>query len=619
MVNKVILNDNTPDWEEITGIVYGSFHYCAQSGSPGMFRYGGAYGSYIEFDYFAPSTITLSVGDVLTYYQTVDVDNSFQPDLLPRDISVGSFRVVEITTTKKSIHVYACDAVSLLDVDFSKRLNALQSSFPMTLEDIVTEAVTVAGASISLPSGDWRNGITINYFYVDGITSRDILRYASEIYGSNMASGGATGIHFTDYHYNVRVYPYGWGGTTDFVIAPDDADYSVGSKYVTNVYYKEDGLDVGKSPDYYDGYVFIGADGSTIGSYLYGSVQNNICYITNNILANNINTLNGHTFNDLAFECYKGLPYANGVMHTGAHSYYPIKATIFPFRNPFSIGEVAEVVDTNGTRYSMPIQFLDLTEERVVLQSYGDVDDSTGYGTKYTSSAQSQTSLAAQINALAERTGSLETDKVSKSGDTMTGSLTLSGTNVRPYVKTALPTSLPNSDTYYDILTGQNSNGVRTGDIHLFYQTADRVGIGIEGARTVNGTAIYNSLRLGIDANGNRTVNIPASAQDAWQTALGFHSNANIESIAGGSNTTSDKFDVPNGYRGVLVISDATATRCGMYIVVSNVNGVVTVVPVVSGSGLTLSTATNKLTIAKSASTVRYFQLSNLTLRMTLA
>ena len=64
------------------------------------------------------------------------------------------------------------------------------------------------------------------------------------------------------------------------------------------------------------------------------------------------------------------------------------------------------------------------------------------------------------------------------------------------------------------------------------------------------------------------------------------------------SVTSSGKtLTVPNNYRGVIYITDATVTNCGAYFIIASSNGSVRYRAITESAGLTISTATNAFTL----------------------
>ncbi len=110
------------------------------------------------------------------------------------------------------------------------------------------------------------------------------------------------------------------------------------------------------------------------------------------------------------------------------------------------------------------------------------------------------------------------TGKVNRSGDTMTGNLTLDDVYIdhkNPDVNLAEhPT-----DTKIKILTILRDIASRFfGRIYGVHYTSGLAGIGIGAVRAVDGSNVYNGLELLIDDSGNRSVAM--HAPQAWRSAL---------------------------------------------------------------------------------------------------
>lgn len=132
-------------------------------------------------------------------------------------------------------------------------------------------------------------------------------------------------------------------------------------------------------------------------------------------------------------------------------------------------------------------------------------------------------------------------DKVSKSGDTMTGNLGIDDTNPGVIGKATTRDSAEAADS------NGNSVGFRLTDkndnvVALYtdrYETSGEHGALISGYRMVNGAHVGNALRLLVDAAGNKIVYLTATA---WRKALGL-GNANgelpITTGQGGTGATS--------------------------------------------------------------------------------
>lgn len=67
---------------------------------------------------------------------------------------------------------------------------------------------------------------------------------------------------------------------------------------------------------------------------------------------------------------------------------------------------------------------------------------------------------------------------------------------------------------------------------------------------------------------------------------------------------TDISFTLPNHYRGVMIITDSTGSRTGMYLMSATGSGSVVKIAI-KESDLTITTATNQLTIAGSSASPR--------------
>ena len=67
------------------------------------------------------------------------------------------------------------------------------------------------------------------------------------------------------------------------------------------------------------------------------------------------------------------------------------------------------------------------------------------------------------------------------------------------------------------------------------------------------------------------------------------------------STTGTTVFNIGSGARFLVAVVDSTMARCGLYIVVSNAAGDVSVVDIKTASGISFSTDTNKLTMTSAS------------------
>jgi len=163
-------------------------------------------------------------GEKLTYYWVTD-DNT--------ETKVGYFYAEPAINSRMTYKFIAYDAVAKLDADFSARLSELQDSFPMTLGDIVSEAATIAGVNLYTDAFP-RSGVSINAFYADNITCRQILSWAAEMNGKFVRcdSDGLLRFDWYSIKNGYRVYPT--STNLPLIIRnPSDINAPAGTVYMT--------------------------------------------------------------------------------------------------------------------------------------------------------------------------------------------------------------------------------------------------------------------------------------------------------------------------------------------------------------------------------------------------
>lgn len=148
----------------------------------------------------------------------------------------------------------------------------------------------------------------------------------------------------------------------------------------------------------------------------------------------------------------------------------------------------------------------------------------------------------------------LEDNKVAKSGDTMTGALSIKDESITV-------DTVPSTSIYSDVgLHVQDSVGTDLGFVKPFYRNDDISGLDIGTARLVNSSAVYNTINLKIDNAGGRDVSVSDSS--AWFRAVNNPKRINSGSI---NDLTAPGFyylvygsvaDLPEGANGNLWVFD---------------------------------------------------------------
>lgn len=489
---KVIREDGVT---EITRIK--SFRYHSQNANENVYRVGNAVAGFIEFEFYGTYTDAIPVGEVLTCYQVTDASvRDFSP-VTERQAQIGVFNVTASTAGKTVCKVIAFDNIIKLDVDYSTRLLALKSQFPMNCRDLLDDAASYVGLTNRIGHSSAPSLIrntSINYFYSNSITVRDIFSYAAELFGLDVGvySGGEIGLTGG---YIVGSSP-NWLDSNNYVIAPTDTvqyqdPYGV---ILTPVLYKQDGAEISDSyVQGYDSVIIRKSDGTVLTEYKPSGTANSPYYVQGNPFVD---------YNTGISSAY--LTSASSSILSTLKTYKPYTAHTFPFRTSFLVsGLLTYIVDRDGSVINAPIMSVDWTDSGVEIKAfepvYGPYSGSAGDGYGYGGA-----STDAEIN-----------DKVSKSGDTMTGTLNLNNSNID--ISTT-PSGTVWGNAYYTV---RDKNGNDIGRFRAAQFSDGRCGVQILGR---NGS-VENALRLLVKQDG--TIQVLVSDSAAWRTALGLCYAAN--------------------------------------------------------------------------------------------
>ena len=109
--------------------------------------------------------------------------------------------------------------------------------------------------------------------------------------------------------------------------------------------------------------------------------------------------------------------------------------------------------------------------------------------------------------------------KVNKSGDTMTGNLTINNAQVMVKENDITSGSNPSSDVWGKGFRINDSAGANIAHTRAIKYTSGKQGIQVEAQRAISGTNYFNSLNMLIDAAGTKTIEVSDAA--AWRSAIG--------------------------------------------------------------------------------------------------
>ena len=170
------------------------------------FTIGSAFSDYIEAEIWADpgGSLQITAGDALTYYRQDDAGNRTK---------VGVFYAEKpIRTKRNSYKVTAYDTMSKLDADFSGWLHANQAQFPKTIWQLVQLACQRAGGTLASSSLPINGSYSVQAFYADDLTCRQIISWAAEAagcYAHMNADGKLQFLTYTDKRSTVKITPDG--------------------------------------------------------------------------------------------------------------------------------------------------------------------------------------------------------------------------------------------------------------------------------------------------------------------------------------------------------------------------------------------------------------------------
>ena len=205
------------------------------------FTIGSAFSDYIEAEIWADpgGSLQITAGDALTLYRQDDAGNRTK---------VGVFYAEKPTRTKRnSYKITAYDNMSKLDTDFSGWLHANQAQFPKTIWQLVQLACQRAGVALASSSLPINGSYSVQVFYADDLTCRQIISWAAEAagcYAHMNADGKLQFLTYTDKRSTAKITPDGANGSIAFYAdGLSYEDYTV--KTIEKVQIRQSDSDVG--------------------------------------------------------------------------------------------------------------------------------------------------------------------------------------------------------------------------------------------------------------------------------------------------------------------------------------------------------------------------------------
>lgn len=299
------------------------------------FTIGSAYSDYIEAEIWADpgGSLQITAGDALTYYRQDDAGSRTK---------VGVFYAEKPTRTKRnSYKVTAYDTMSKLDADFSGWLRANQAQFPKTIWQLVQLACQRAGVTLASSSLPINGSYSVQAFYADDLTCRQIISWAAEAagcYAHMNADGKLQFLTYTDKRSTAKITPDGASNSTAYYAdSLSYEDYTV--KAVEKVQIRQSDSDVGVIyPD------------STTATNTY-AVQGNLLLTTGTEA--NLKTVAQNLYNVLK-----------------SVTYTPCKVAV-PSSSGLACGQIVHVKDARGREFDTYLMSATISSGKASFESVG--------------------------------------------------------------------------------------------------------------------------------------------------------------------------------------------------------------------------------------------------------
>ena len=299
------------------------------------FAIGSAYSDYIEAEIWADpgGSLQITAGDALTYYWQDDAGNRTK---------VGIFYAEKPTRTKRnSYKVTAYDTMSKLDADFSGWLRANQAQFPKTIWQLVQLACQRAGVTLASSSLPINGSYSVQAFYADDLTCRQIISWAAEAagcYAHMNADGKLQFLTYSDKRSTAKITPDGASNSTAYYAdSLSYEDYTV--KAIEKVQIRQSDSDVGVIyPD------------STTATNTY-AVQGNLLLTTGTEA--NLKTVAQNLYNVLK-----------------SVTYTPCKVSV-PSGSGLACGQIVHVKDARGREFDTYLMSATISSGKASFESVG--------------------------------------------------------------------------------------------------------------------------------------------------------------------------------------------------------------------------------------------------------
>ena len=172
------------------------------------------------------STEVIQQGEVFTYYMIEDGVETLIGEFIAEKPTVAS---------RSSIRFSAYDNISKTEKLFSEWLRENQESFPMTPMELLTQACSYCG--VAYAGGEFPNqNITINAFYADNITCRQVLSWIGALAGRFVRANANGEIELAYYTENSSAgitYRAGYANPLNIIVTDNDGNVVITSDEMT--------------------------------------------------------------------------------------------------------------------------------------------------------------------------------------------------------------------------------------------------------------------------------------------------------------------------------------------------------------------------------------------------
>lgn len=211
------------------------------------FTIGSACTDEIEVEYLAQDDNLIAKGDVLTLYWVNDSGTKTKVGIYYCEKPNYQGLMREISGTSAVYKVVAYDTMSKLDADFSGWLHANQAQFPKTIWQLVQLACQRAGVTLASSSLPINGSYSVQAFYADDLTCRQIISWAAEAagcYAHMNADGKLQFLTYSDKRSTAKITPDGASNSTAYYAdSLSYEDYTV--KAIEKVQIRQSDSDVG--------------------------------------------------------------------------------------------------------------------------------------------------------------------------------------------------------------------------------------------------------------------------------------------------------------------------------------------------------------------------------------